>query len=70
MSFSYTPLARFSEESLIRLMVVPVRRFSYTPHSDHREKFLISSLLACWIGENFLFLLVPDSDRTYVFLIL
>ena len=37
-------------------MVVPVRRFSYTPHSDHREKFLISSLLACWIGENFLFL--------------
>ena len=33
-------------------MLVPVRCFSYTPHADHSEEFLIH--FAGWIGENLL----------------
>ena len=43
-SFSYTPRASISEESLTLLVVVPVRCFSYTPHAGLTEEFLIPSL--------------------------
>ena len=45
-------------------MLIPVSCFSYIPRAYHNEEFLVH--FASWIGENFLFLLVPDSDRTYV----
>ena len=54
-SFSYTPFANFSEESLTRLMVDPVRCFSYIAMLIIVRSFSYRHF-ACWIGENFLFL--------------